>query len=338
MSNILATWICIDSDQIASYFPSTKGSSSDQETQNVYWRCLAVSMYTARFFNPAVRLVVFSNMNELPIVDGVDFKAIFRELNIQLYQTPFEYITPIGYYKEWRNQFFEFSIMKFIASHDDFKEDDNFCLIDSDCVITGNLEPMFCSIDQNGILCYDLYYPENQPINGNSRMDMKNIFQTLSGRVITKVPTYYAGEYLGARLHIVRKLMGSFGDTWDKLIELHRKQLPRLHEEAHVFSYLFYLNGYENNFANKFIKRLWTTTYRNVKVGDEELLIWHLPAEKIYGFKKMFFWIYCDKKESVDEVLLMQNIRKFFTVPYLPTKLKIFYSLKRIGKKLLKTR
>ncbi len=136
MSNILATWICIDDPENASYFPSSKGSSADVSVQLIYWRCVAVFMYTARKFNPELRLVFFSNITEYPTIDNVNYKLLFEKLNIEFYTTPFGFQTPAGYYGSWSNQFYEFSILKFICEHPAFSDEDAFTLLDSDCLIT----------------------------------------------------------------------------------------------------------------------------------------------------------------------------------------------------------
>jgi hypothetical protein len=338
MAKILATWICIDDFENASWFPSTKGNSSDQNIQTIYWKCLATCMYSARMFNPEIKLAVFSNINHLPLIEGVDFNMLFKELDIHFYVTPFEYQTPEGYYGKWKNQFYEFSILKYLLSISDFNADDLFCLIDSDCIITGDLNEMYNEIKKYDLIGYELDYNETQTINGNSRSEMKSIFEILLNRKIDKVPSYYAGEFFAAKLSFIAQLMDEFYVTWDKLLQLHDEKEPHLHEEAHVLSYLYYITKHENDYANKFVKRIWTTTYRNVIVGNEKLLIWHLPAEKIYGFKKMYAFIFLRGKRVISAEVFLKKAQIFFTVPYLPVKLKLFYMIKRIGKKLLNKR
>jgi hypothetical protein len=85
MKNILSTWICLDVESNSSYFPSAKGFSSDKKTQDIYWRCLVSCMFTARKFNPSLTLVIFSNTDKLPFIDGVDLSLIFKTLNMNQY-------------------------------------------------------------------------------------------------------------------------------------------------------------------------------------------------------------------------------------------------------------
>jgi len=340
MSNILASWICIDNAENASHFPSSKGSSADVSVQSIYWRCVAVFMFTARKFNPALRLVLFSNVSECPIIDDVDYNQLFKTLNVEFHTTPFEYQTPKGYYGSWSNQFYEFSILKFVSAHPGFNDDDPFILVDSDCLITKNLDNIFSDVAKNECITYsfDAYGPSYK-INGNSRTDMKSIFESLQGFEMDFIPAYHAGEFLGATVASIKKIMNIFYPTWEQLLDYHKKNLPRLHEEAHVLSYLYYRCGYKGGQGNKYVKRLWTdpSSYRNVKKGDENLSIWHLPSEKRFGFNKMFNFL---KKTHFDvkaftEPQLYKYMQQTFQVPNIAFNKSFYYFIKKNVKKLV---
>lgn len=337
MANILATWICIDDPENASYFPSSKGSSADVSVQLIYWRCVAVFMYTARKFNPAVRLACFSNVTEYPIIDNVDYRELFEKLGVEFYTTPFEYQTPAGYYGSWSNQFYEFSILKFISDHPAFSNEDAFILLDSDCVITKDARDIFSDVIKNECITYSIdWYGTNYKINGNSRTDMKSIFEKLQGFEMDYSPDYHAGEFLGATIASVKKIMDIFYPTWQLLLNYHNNNLPRLHEEAHVLSYLYHRCGYEGGQANTYIKRLWTdpSSYRNVENGDENYMIWHLPGEKRFGFDKMFRFL---KKNNFDLQAFTvpqasKYMRQTFQIPSISYNKQFIYFIKKTVK------
>lgn len=336
MSNILATWICIDNADNASYFPSSKGSSNDAKIQEIYWRCLAACMYTARKFNPTLRLVVFSNSNKLPKINDVDFVDLFKKLEIEFYTTPFEYQTPMGYYNNWRNQFYEFSIFKYISSNQLFKDEDAFVLLDSDCIITGELSPLFKLVVEKKCISYIIDYRHDYKINGLTRVEMKSIFEKIQESNMENIPDYHAGEIYAATIETTKKLMSTFYPTWDVLINFHQADLPRLHEEAHVLSYLFFKIGCKGGEANKYIKRMWTdpTSYRNIQNGDEKYLIWHLPAEKRFGFKIYFLFL---KKINFnlnlhDPEQSQVMFQKIFQVPAISFTNRIYYIIKKLVK------
>ncbi len=340
MSNILATWICIDDPENASYFPSSKGSSADVSVQLIYWRCVAVFMYTARKFNPELRLVFFSNITEYPTIDNVNYKLLFEKLNIEFYTTPFGFQTPVGYYGSWSNQFYEFSILKFICEHPAFSNEDAFTLLDSDCLITKDLNTLFSTIIKNECITYLIdWYSASYKINGLSRIDMKPIFERLQNFKMDAIPVYHAGEFLGATIASIKKLMNIFYPTFQSLLNYYSNNQPRLHEEAHVLSYLYHRCGYEGGQANSYIKRLWTdpSSYRNVKSGDENYMIWHLPSEKRFGFEKMFYFL---KKSDFDlNIYTAQQLHKYmqytFRVPYISYSKYFYYYIKKTLKKLV---
>jgi hypothetical protein len=340
MANVLATWICIDNPKNASYFPSSKGSSADVSIQLIYWRCVAVSMYTARKFNPELRLAFFSNVTEYPIIDNIDYKKLFEELNIEFYTTPFEFQTPKGYYGGWSNQFYEFSILKFISDHPAFSSEDAFILLDSDCIITKDLKSIFSDVVSYECITYTIdWYGTRYKINGNSRTDMKSIFSRLQNSEMDSIPVYHAGEFLGATIASIKKIMTLFYPTWQSLLNFNSNNLPRLHEEAHVLSYLYYRCGYQGGQANAYIKRLWTdpSSYRNVKKGDENYTIWHLPSEKRFGFNKMFNFL---KKNDFNlDVYSSEQMGKYmqetFQIPYISYKKYFYHWVKKSVKKLV---
>jgi hypothetical protein len=338
-ADVLAVWICIDSPENASYFPSSKGMSSDKRIQAIYYKCAAVCLHSARLYNSDLKLVFFSNKSELPVIDGVDFKSLFKDLNVQFYSTAFEYITPPDYSRMWRNQFYEFSIFKFISNSADFSDDDNIVLIDSDCMITKRLDDLFADIKIHGSISYELDYNETVNINGNSRTGMKSIFSELSGKDVDKIPIYYAGEFFGATVKVVKEYSHLFQELWPKLLWLNEQGKPRLQEEAHVLSYLYFVTNNENDFANKYIKRLWThsSSFRNVRPNDEHLHIWHPPTHKVVGFPKLFKFLkyrgFSITDISKDSYYVI--IKKLFTIPDLTLKHKFYFLLTTIAKRSL---
>jgi hypothetical protein len=339
MDNIIATWICVDTQVNGTHFPSAGGNSSDIKVQNIYWRCICCFFTMARLTNPTARLVLFCNSSSLPIVEGTEIQALLQKLNVAFYITPFEYVTPVGYYNQWRNQFYEFSILKFISNHKDFKNSDRFLLLDSDCIITRDLSSMFNEISNDGCITYVVDYSEDQMINGHSRKDMQAIFSALSNQHLQEIPDYHGGEIFAATIEVVKTLITDFYPLWELLLKLHQAGLPKLNEEAHVLSYLFFKNGFKGGQANKYIKRLWTdpTTHRNIITEDSLLHIWHLPAEKRHGFKELFKWL--QKREfdlsSLSSEQVKYRLQNTFMIPKIPLQWKPYFIGKYLYKKYL---
>lgn len=311
--------------------------SSDKSVQANYYKCAAVCLHSARLYNPGLELVFFSNQ-ELPVIDGVDYGQLFKVLNVRFYQTDFDYAPPPDYSDMWRNQFYEFSILRFVSNCPDFNDDDNLVLIDSDCVITGPVGEIFDKIKKHRSIAYALDYTENAPINGMSRNQMRPVFSALSGAQVDKAPVYYAGEFFGATVEMIKKYFSLFRELWPKLLALNAAGETTLPEEAYVFSFLFFISGNENNIANKYIKRLWTdpSSFRNIRPGDEALLIWHLPKHKVSGFPRLFRFL---KGKSFSTAIppgeYHDMIKELFTVPHLKLKSKLYFSIRKAAKKIL---
>lgn len=337
MKNIIATWICVDSEDNSTYFPSAKGKSSDAKVQNIYWRCICCFYTLARYYNPQSSLVLFSNTPNLPVVDGTDVRELLKTLNVSFYVTPFEYITPKGYYNQWRNQFYEFSIFKYISLHPHFNGEDRFLLLDSDCIITQNLSALFDVVEKEKCITYIIDYEPDHDINGNSRKSMQAVFSTLLQQPVLHIPQYHAGEFYATTVTVLKTIINDFYTTWQQLQDLFKAGLPKLHEEAHTLSYLFYKNGFEGGQANKYVKRLWTdpSTFRNIEPGDESLAIWHLPAEKRHGFYKLFQWLQQKQFDlsQTNQQPLQQQLQTTFMIPRIPLKRRPYFAGKTLMKK-----
>ncbi len=337
MKNIIATWICVDTEDNSTYFPSAKGKSSDAKVQNIYWRCIACFYTMARHYNPDATLALFSNTSHLPTVDGTDIQQLLQQLNVSFYVTPFEYVTPQGYYNQWRNQFYEFSIFKYISTHEDFEDDDNFLLLDSDCIITQNLASLFAEVAKEKCITYVIDYAPEHDINGNSRKSMQAVFSALLNEKVEHIPQYHAGEFYATTIAVLKKLIQDFYTVWEQLLRLNEAGLDKLHEEAHTLSFLFYKNGFNGGQANQFIKRLWTdpTTHRNIKPGDERLPIWHLPAEKRHGFVTLFQWLQKGNftLSASSQTHLQQRLQNTFMIPSIPLQKRSYFAAKSLLKK-----
>ncbi len=335
--NIIATWICVDTEDNSTYFPSAKGKSSDAKVLNIYYRCICCFYTVARHYNPDAKLALFSNTSTLPNVDGIEVKELLQKLNVSFYVTPFEYITPKGYYNQWRNQFYEFSIFKYVGAHEDFSDEDNFLLLDSDCIITQNLSGLFNEVAAEKCITYVIDYEPNHDINGNSRKSMQSVFGSLLNEKVEHIPQYHAGEFYATTIAVLKTLINDFYDVWEQLLSLNEAGLDKLHEEAHTLSFLFYKNGFSGGQANKYVKRLWTdpTTFRNIENGDENLAIWHLPAEKRHGFVALFEWL--QKKNftlfSISSQQLQQRLQNTFMIPSIPLQKRSYFAAKLLLKK-----
>ena len=116
--------------------------------------------------------------------------------------------------------------------------------------------------------------------------------------------SYYGGEFIGVTAEIADKLTDEFTFLWNENYRRYEQKKTKLNEEAHFLSFLYYRLGVHNDRANQYIRRMWTAMKCDtIQQGDFKLPIWHLPAEKKFGFDKMFAWFRKHKSCSESEYL-----------------------------------
>ena len=88
---------------------------------------------------------------------------------------------------------------------------------------------------------------------------------------------------------------------WNKNLQAIERGQRWCREEAQFLSLLYHRHGYKEGTANPFLKRIWTASgfghFRNTAAEDRDLLVWHLPAEKRFGFLDMFREVCNEKSE-----------------------------------------
>jgi len=323
----ISTWFCADKKGEESNYAQTGELSSSSKHQNIYWRCIAVFYYSSIYFNSSKKHVFFCNLKKFPVVDGVDFNILFNQLGVEIVYVPFEYKTPENYFGSWRNQFYIFSVLKYISQNHELGS--KFLILDSDCVFTKSATELFEIADNNDGFCsYIVDYGPEHVINGISRLDMKLIFEELLHKKIAEIPEYHGGEFLMSSIENIHKISKDFEALWPILLNRNENDLKKLNEEAHTLSFLYFKNNLVGGNANKYIKRLWTNPvfYRNIKEADQDLTIWHLPSEKLIGFKNLFDILRKkDFKLDYDISNFQKELKTQFSIPNISFQQKIHY-------------
>jgi hypothetical protein len=328
--NHICTWLCADKKGEESIFPQSSGQkSSSQSHQNIYWRCLIVFFITSRRFNKNEKHILFTNVDSLPVIEGKNVADILSDLEVEVVYTDFKYKTPKGYHGAFQNQFYEFSILEYIAKNNQ-NADDKYLILDSDCVFIKPALRLFNEAEKDGFISFETDSPADYMINGLSRRDMQSVFADLLGREVKEVPSYHLGEFLLCSVANIKKIYQDFLELWPQLLERHELGLPKLNEEAHTLSYLYYKNDLHASKSNTFIKRIWTNPlfYRNVSSSDVNLTIWHLPAEKTFGFAKLYD-LFVNKSfrygATISTGYFLELVQEAVSIPYLPVVRKFNY-------------
>jgi hypothetical protein len=101
----VCTWLYAESQGDESSYPQVRGRPSSEAFQAIYWRCVAVFFGTSVRQQHDVRHLLFTNVETIPTVDGVDVGALLERLGVEIVRRPLEHATPTHHYPEWRNQF-----------------------------------------------------------------------------------------------------------------------------------------------------------------------------------------------------------------------------------------
>jgi hypothetical protein len=287
--NNVSTWILLDDKASASSFPQAgRRSSADPAVQQVYVRCVIVFFAVAsRVLGKSARFRLYTG-DEAHFLKmaGEDNARTLREIGVEIITIPLRHLTPEGYFGSFRNQFYIFDILNYIAQEG---TEANHLVLDSDCLVIRPLDDLFHDVMQKSALTLDVQYGPEQEINGLSRKQMGGLYRELSGRPMPERPIYFGGEFFAATSRCIREMIPIAASAWQQCLARHAAGLPKFTEEAHLLSYLYYALGIETCTANRYSRRIWTGLhYRNGVPADRELAILHVPNEKRLGLKKLY--------------------------------------------------
>ena len=325
----ICTWFCADEKGEESVFPQTGQLSSSAAHQNIYWRCIMLFFITSKRFNKNENHVLFTNVKQLPVVDGRNVGSFLSSLNVEVIHTDFKYKTPKGYFGSFQNQFYEFSILESIADKNE-SGDDMYLILDSDCIFLKPVAGLFNEAQPRGFISFEDEVDAGYVINGLSRNDLKLLYQDLLQQQISEMPSYHLGEFLLSNVQNIRKFFADFKELWPVLLQRHAAGKIKFNEEAHTLSYLYFKNGFRASTTNNWMRRIWTNPlfYREVRQSDVDLAIWHLPAEKTFGLYNLYHQL-LDKQENfgfdISNTDYIRLVQKVLHIPHLPLAVKLQY-------------
>jgi hypothetical protein len=330
--NYICTWFCADEKGEESIFPQTGHKSSSQKHQNIYWRCILLFFATSKRFNKTEKHILYTNVKQLPVVDGKKVSDMLADLQVETVFTDFKYKTPKGYFQMFQNQFYEFSILEYITKSSQ-QPDDMYLILDSDCIFIKPAQELFENAGTQGFLSFEDDCTTELIIHGLSRRDMKVLYEALLGKEINEIPGYHLGEFFLANTKNINTIFEGFLTLWPEMLKRYELGLPKFNEEAQTLSYLYYKNGFKASPSRALMKRIWTNPvfYRNVEKSDVNLVVWHLPSEKTFGLADLYDHLINRSpgfglELSNDEY--MHYVTKILGVPYLSPFMRMkYYSL-----------
>lgn len=323
----ICTWLFADSVDEETAHYQVRGRSSSEEFQAVYWRCVAVFFATSVRQHPSARHILFTNQAAPPVVDGVDVASLLETLGVEIVELPLTFVTPPGYYPEWRNQFYVFDILEHLGSR--LGPEDAAVLLDSDCVWVSSASPIERALARDGALTYVVTYEPDWKINGLTRREMSQIAAEVLGHDVPDSLIYCGGELVATTGRELARLLPELRSVWSEMLARYSRGERVFHEEGHMLSFAYYALGYPVGNGDPFIRRIFTdsiTGENNVSRHDDGLVIWHVPLEKRLGIRRLYAQV-VDRRSSFWSLSANGDLRRhlgaFLGVPHSDTSKRV---------------
>jgi hypothetical protein len=291
VTNLVSTWFYVQGQKEGGRFAQIREDSASEEFRDIYRRCIGVFFASARRANPEARLVLYLNRPWAESASCVSREVglLLGELGVEMRVITYDHVPPASFTKAWRNQFFVIDVLEHI--HVGLSPSDGVVILDSDIVWASiaKADEFWDSVHSSGLATYQVGYDDSHKVNGLSIGDLHDLMSQLNlespGRL-----TYCGGEIVGGTVDWIKRLAVNADRIWSLLMDQHLSNTSLAFEEAHVLSMAYAYIGHEPGSADGFIRRLWTQPLkpRNVRVGDTNLALWHVPAEKKYGLARLY--------------------------------------------------
>ena len=284
---IISTGMCSDAKGEESYYPQVGGASSSSSFLDVYWRCVALFFASSTRHNPTARHKLFINRPGVPNVGTFNISEFLSKLGVEVVVVPFTYAPPPDYYGAWRSTFYLLDIIKHISAQS--RPGERYVITDSDCLFIKSAENLSEAIDRYGLLTFETQFSPDEKANGLSRLDLQSLYAELSGQPVPETPGYCGGDIFAATSEVIQRFSSEIDPVWQASMAHHAQNQMHFNTEEHFLSYLVYHLGYSMGTANPFLSRIWTgRKYQNAGSSDFDLTLWHTPAEKKYGLRRLF--------------------------------------------------
>lgn len=329
-TNYIATWFYKESDEEASFYPQMGKKGNSTLAHSIYMQIQVPFFVTFQHYNPQARLLFFTNMSEGELPDFLI--RLFQKLRVEVITVPYTCRPPKGWYAAWQNQFYLFDILKEMGSR--MEENDCLLISDADCLCHTSLAPLFDSVRRDGSALYEFITDQDYVINGITLPQLNKFYESCYGEKPGHPITYYGGEFIALRKDAVCQINETYPALWQFNLLHARDGHPKLNEEAHVISILAERLKLRNRTANNYVKRMWTNPqYNNVRPGDEDYPVWHLPYEKKRGLYHLYLMLR-DEMSIADETQFWKRAGQHTGVPQIGLRKKIKDALTKAKMKL----
>lgn len=281
----IVTRLYCDTPQEESFYPNTgtNNKSYTQGFQRIYWQCAIVMFSSSKKFNPNAKHLLFTNKINIP----QEYNIMLKKLGVNIINIEMKYQTPKDFYYRFRNTFYMFDVINYLAENCTVK--DEIIILDSDCVWLDSYTEILKDIKKYKLLNYNLKYSTTYKISDLTRQDYKTIYQEMLKTEIYIYPSHFGAEIIACDYQTIKNISKEIDPIWKNILYRFKNNEKKFVTEEHVLSYIFFKLNLTQGYAEKYLKRIWTIPKINNIYGNElNYIIWHLPAEKNRGFVNVF--------------------------------------------------
>lgn len=325
----IAVGFCRDLKGEESNYPQVGGVSSSMKFQAVYWQCVVVHFASSVRNNPNANHILFTNLKNIPDLGKFNTEEFIVALGVKIVNLPFTYQPPISYFDSWRSTFYKLDMLKYFGNIS--QPDDKCIILDSDCIWIDSVDKISSSIEQHGFLTYEIDYHTANPtatdtISGLGKLEVQKIYDEMGCR-LDEVPKHFGAEIIAGSGQNMKKVSTEIDSIWETSLKRAANGQIKFNTEEYMLSYAYNKLGYSAGTANTYIKRIWTekAEHNNANEQDFALSIWHVPAEKVHGIKRLFRQVYNIKSSFWHLPLgkpFAQYLGSYLGIPK-PTRLKV---------------
>ncbi|MDP9694962.1 UNVERIFIED_ORG: hypothetical protein J2X79_002530 [Arthrobacter globiformis] len=254
----------------ASQNPNISVTATDDPAEP-YFQTMTVAFASIRRWNPDANLELITNASP-----PVRYASLFAELGVTTRIVPFNHQPPHGFSKRFTASLFLLDALADLRK--------TTLIVDPDVLCIRSLEQMISrSAGKLGALRMD--FPESEDINGLTRQQAGELHGLLGEP--DPAPAHYGGEAYLIPIEYRSNVLTRVDQAWALTLSQHHAGAPKFTTEEHILSYA--LRAFDVTNLDRDIKRIWTThRYRTVDRTEDQLSLWHLPAEKDRGFLELF--------------------------------------------------
>lgn len=245
-----------------------KGGSDPAEP---YMRAMTVAFASVSRWNPDTDLELVSN-----VPPGPEHMRQLERIGVEYKAVPFAHQPPAGFTKRFNASLYILDAIEALTA-------ETTVLIDPDILCVDRLERLLPPPHHAAALI--MGFPVDEDINGLTRTQAGELHTQL-GEPAT-APEHFGGEVYVIPASRARMLTKRNEAAWDLALRRQAAGLPTFTTEEHILSYS--LRGVPTQQLNGNVRRIWTThRYRQVNGREDQLILWHLPAEKDRGFRELY--------------------------------------------------